>query len=103
MVYRRSCSRPRLYARQSGFTLIETLAALVILAFAAILIGELVRLGIASQERTGAAIREARAIGFTIRSETVFFSDNQQSLPLSQTKPTLTSDCLYDVVGRRCR
>lgn len=103
MMRKRSRLRPRHSADHNGFTLAETLVALFVLAFAATLIGQLVRISMASEQRTAEAIKNARAVGLAIRAETELIADDEVVLNLSNSKPTLTANCLYDVVGRRCR
>lgn len=73
--------------REDGFTLAETLAALVVIGFAFTLVAQLVSQHVRLQ-------RDVRATRLIL---------NEIVLTAPQRAPDLDADCVYDVLGGRCR
>lgn len=96
-------SKQRSFDSQHGFTLAETLVALFIISLAATLLGQFVRLSVASETRTSDAIEKARDMGIALRESTQVELETGDTLEFEPIQPTLNAECLYDVVGRRCR
>ena len=89
--------------RECGFTLAETLAALLILSLATALLGQFVTLTLKSEYRTKAAINAARETGTALRQSCSLIDANGNTISIQSTQASLDAACLYDVLGRRCR
>lgn len=105
--------------RDEGFSIAEVMAALIVLSLAAMFLGESVSQMMASWSRTGKGI--GRSVTMARLMDNIESGERQLKLgaplgegpvlpiddgpPLELTSPRLDkgADCVFDLVGRRCR
>lgn len=101
---RSTSTPPRSRSGERGFTLVETMTALLVLALGVGALGDVVRASI----RYGDAVAErrdsSRALAAAFLNGNATIAD-AEGVALAQPalEADLGPDCLYDVVGRRCR
>ena len=105
--------------QQNGFTMAEVLAALFILSLATLALAEITQGAVIYWERTESVtlvstqnrelLEHIESAEIHLRQENWTQTgpkleiDNGQDLFLSSPKITHSPDCIYDLVGRRCR
>lgn len=101
MVKRARCSSVRQTSNEAGFTLAETLTALLIISLATAIFGQFLTIYLSFEQRLVVEIETSRSVLSELvgqGAETGDIALGSEEFPV-----TLASDCLYDIVGRRCR
>lgn len=105
--------------KDEGFSLVEAMAALMILSLAAVFLGEAISHMVAGWTRTekniaaasqlervlpelGAAERQLKQTNL-LGTGPLLAIDDGPPLELSSPRIDKTADCVFDMVGRRCR